>query len=213
MANIEVLLRRSIESLGRVGEVVRVKPGYARNYLFPHGLAARPTKENQRLAEKDKATEAAAEAEQAKVRAELLAKIAAASVTIEAKSNPEGHLFGSVGAKQVADALVAKGFAIEERHLRFEPVKALGEYDVLVHLAPGAEATTKLWVVDDVTKKAGKGADASAGAEEGDADAEQRAASSSSSRTQAGGAGKKLRADDDKPGPGGDGRKGGKTRR
>jgi len=157
---IEVLLRRSIDSLGRVGEVVKVRPGYARNHLYPFGLAVPPTKENLRLVEKDKVVEAAEEAERAKQRAELVARMQGASVSIEAKSNPEGHLFGSVGAKQVSEALVAKGFPVEERYVRMEHVKQLGEYDVLVHFAEGAETTVKLWVLDDVTKQASKGVDA-----------------------------------------------------
>ena len=160
---IEVLLRRSVDSLGRVGEVVRVKPGYARNYLFPHGIAVLPSKENLRLVEKDKVVEAELEAERAKVRAELLARLSGAQVHIEAKSNPEGHLFGSVGPKQVADALVAKGFKdIEERNVRFEHVKQLGEYEVKVHLSADAETTIKLWVVDEVTKTTSKEAAAPA---------------------------------------------------
>jgi len=157
---IEVLLRKSVPSLGRVGDVVRVRPGYARNYLLPHGIAVEPSKENLRLVEKDKAVEAAEEAERAKQRAELLAKIAAVALTIEAKSNPEGHLFGSVGAKQVADALAAKGFPVEERHVRLEPVKQLGEYEVVVHLAEGSESKVKLWVVDEVTKTTSKAPEA-----------------------------------------------------
>ncbi|MCC7139090.1 MAG: 50S ribosomal protein L9 [Planctomycetes bacterium] len=154
--SLEVLLRRSVESLGRVGEVVKVRTGYARNYLFPHGIAVLPTKENLRLVEKDKAVEAALEAERAKQRAELVAKLAGTSVSIEVKSNPEGHLFGSVTAKQVAELLVAKGFAVEERHVRLEPVKQLGEYEVPVHLAADAEVKVKLWVLDEVTKQATK---------------------------------------------------------
>lgn len=155
-ANVQVLLRRSVESVGRVGEVVRVKPGFARNYLFPYGIGVLPTKENLRLVEKDKAVEAAEEAEKAKLRAELLGKLAAASVSIEVKSNPEGHLFGSVGAAQVAHALAGQGFAVEEKHVRMEPVKQLGEYEVVVHLAADAETKIKLWVLDEVTKKASK---------------------------------------------------------
>lgn len=154
---IEVLLRRSVEKLGRVGDVVRVRPGYARNYLFPHGLAVEPTKENLRLVAKDKAVEAAEEADRAKQRAELITKLTGLAVTLEAKSNPEGHLFGSVGPKQVADALVAKGFpTIEERHVKMEHVKELGEYEVTLHLAADAETKLKLWVVDEVTKLATK---------------------------------------------------------
>lgn len=155
-ANVQVLLRRSVEAVGRVGEVVRVKPGFARNYLFPYGIAVLPTKENLRLVEKDKAVEAAEEAEKAKLRAEMLVKLAAASVRVEVKSNPEGHLFGSVGAAQVAEGLVAQGFAVEEKHVRMEPVKQLGEYEVVIHLAADAETKIKLWVLDEVTKKASK---------------------------------------------------------
>ena len=154
---IEVLLRRSVESLGRVGDVVRVKQGYARNYLFPYGIAVEPTKENLRLVEKDKVIEAAEEADRAKQRAEQIGKLSGLSIKIEVKSNPEGHLFGSVGPKQVADALVAMGFpTVEERHVRMEHAKELGEYEVKIHLAADAETVAKLWVLDEVTKLATK---------------------------------------------------------
>lgn len=149
---VEVLLRRTVESLGRVGEVVRVRPGFARNYLFPQGIAVPPTPENLRLVEKDKVAEAAVEAERAKARAELAERLKDVSVTLDAKANPEGHLFGSVGPKQVADALVAKGFPIEERHVRLEPVKQLGEYEVTLHLAPDVEPKVKVWVVEELSK-------------------------------------------------------------
>ena len=110
---LEVLLRKSVESLGRVGETVRVKNGYARNYLFPLGIAVLPTGENLRMVEKDKEVEAVLEVERAKMRAELAARLAAVTLSIEANANPEGHLFGSVGPRQVAEALAKKGFTIE----------------------------------------------------------------------------------------------------
>jgi large subunit ribosomal protein L9 len=157
---IEVLLRKTVESVGRVGEVVRVRPGYARNYLLPEGIAVLPTKENLRLVEKDKVVEEAAEAERAKERAALVAKIEGQTVTIEAKANSDGHLFGSVGAKQIADALAAKGFPVEERHVRMEPVKQTGESEVKVHLGPDAEATVKLWVVEELTEEMKAGSSA-----------------------------------------------------
>jgi large subunit ribosomal protein L9 len=160
---IEVLLRKSVDTLGRVGEVVRVRNGYARNYLFPFGLAVLPTAESLRLVEKDKAVEAAIEAEHARHRAEVLAKIGGAVLTIEAKSNPEGHLFGSVGPKAVAEALAALGHPVEERHVRLEPLKELGEYEVLVHLGADAETKVKVWVVDEVTKSASKSGEATKG--------------------------------------------------
>lgn len=155
-SHVQVLLRRSLEHVGRVGEVVRVRPGYARNFLLPQGLAVLPTKENLRLVEKDKASEAVAEAERARLRTELVARLGAAQVRLEVKSNPEGHLFGSVTAAQVAAALTAMGLAVEERQLRMEPVKELGEYEIPVHLAADAEAKVKLWVLDEVTKRSSK---------------------------------------------------------
>jgi len=147
---IEVLLRRSVESLGRVGEVVRVKPGYARNYLFPRGLAAFPTAANLRLVEKDKVVEAELEAQRAQERVALAARLAAVSLTFEAKASSEGHLFGSVGVRQVVDALAAKGFKVEERHVAFEPVKELGEYEATVKLGGDVEAKVKVWVVEEL---------------------------------------------------------------
>jgi large subunit ribosomal protein L9 len=151
---LEVLLRRSVESLGRVGEVVRVRNGYARNYLFPYGIAVPPTTENLRLVEKDKEAEAVVEAEKARARAELAARLAAVTLTIEANANPEGHLFGSVGPRQIVEALAAKGFAIEERHVALEPVKQVGEYEVTVRLAADAEVKVKTWVVGPVPPEA-----------------------------------------------------------
>jgi large subunit ribosomal protein L9 len=147
---IEVLLRRSVESLGRVGEVVRVKPGYARNFLFPRGLAVFPTSQNLRLVEKDKVVEAELEAERAKQRADLAARLSAVSLTFEMKASAEGHLFGSVGPRQVVDALAAKGFPVEERHVAFEPVKELGEYEATVKLGGDVESKVKVWVVEEL---------------------------------------------------------------
>ena len=155
---VDVLLRKSVESLGKVGEVVRVRPGFARNYLLPQGIAVLPTKENLRLVEKDKVVEATLEAERAKARAALAARLSGLAVTIEAKANPEGHLFGSVGPKHVFDALVAKGFTVlEERQVRFEPVKQLGEYEVKIHLAADVEPAIKLRVVGEGAAAAGAG--------------------------------------------------------
>jgi len=157
---IEILLRKTVESLGRVGQVVRVRPGYARNYLVPFGIAVAPTPENLRLVEKDKAVEAVLEAERAKALAELAERLTAAEpIERREKANPEGHLFGSVGPKQVAEELVARGFPVEEKQVRLENVKQLGEYEVTIHLAPGTEPKIRLRVVDE---SGGQGAPAPA---------------------------------------------------
>jgi large subunit ribosomal protein L9 len=147
---IEVLLRRSIESLGKVGEVVRVRPGYARNYLFPMGLATTPSEDNLRRVEKDKEAEAVLEAERQKERADLAERLGAVSLTVEAKANPEGHLFGSVGPRQVLEGLSAKGFEVEERQVAFDVVRQLGEYEATVRLGGDVEAKVKVWVVEEL---------------------------------------------------------------
>ena len=144
----ELLLKRDISSLGRVGEVVTVKPGYARNYLLPMGYAIPVTKAN--LAEIEAARAAALAAEEARVAElkERSAELAEASVTIEGRANDEGHLFGSVSAQNIAEAFQEKGFAIDAKMVRLEaPLKEIGVYDVILHLHADVEVETKVWVV------------------------------------------------------------------
>jgi large subunit ribosomal protein L9 len=144
----ELLLRQNIEHLGRVGDVVKVKSGYARNFLLPKGLAVPVTKAN--LTEIEHARAAAMAEEQARTALfrELAQKLTEASVTVEGRANEEGHLFGSVNAAQIAAALREKGFAIEEKQIRLEQqLKEIGVFDVPVHLHQGVDATIKVWVV------------------------------------------------------------------
>ena len=144
----ELMLKQNIEHLGRLGDVVKVKPGYARNYLLPRGMAVMVTKSN--VAEIEQARAAALAEEQARVAGmrELAQKLAEASVTIEGRANAEGHLFGSVTQGQIAAALRDKGIAVDDRAVRLEqPLKEIGVYDVVVHLHASVEATVKVWVV------------------------------------------------------------------
>ena len=101
----ELLLKQNVEHLGRTGDVVDVKPGYARNYLLPRGLAVLVTKSN--IAEVERARAQAIAEEEARVASlkDMGSKLADVSVTIEGKANEEGHLFGSVNASQIAAAL------------------------------------------------------------------------------------------------------------
>jgi large subunit ribosomal protein L9 len=147
--SIEVLLRRSIEGVGGVGQVVRVRDGYARNYLLPYSLASLVTPDAMRNIEKDKAAEAVREAEEAKERAALSEKLAAVEVRIEARAGEDGHLFGSVGPRQIVDALKRQGFRFEERQIRFETVRQVGEYEVPIHLTGQHSVKLRLLVVLD----------------------------------------------------------------
>jgi large subunit ribosomal protein L9 len=144
----ELLLRQNVEYLGRVGDVVKVRPGYARNFLLPRGFAVPVTKAN--IAEIERARALALQEEQARVSSlkELGQKLAETSVTIEGRANEEGHLFGSVTGAQIALALRHKGFPVEERQVRLDqPLKEIGVFDVPLHLHQGVEATVKVWVV------------------------------------------------------------------
>ena len=144
----ELLLKQNVEHLGRTGDVVDVKPGYARNYLLPRGLAVLVTKGN--MAEVERARSQALAEEEARLAGlkDLGAKLADVSVTIEGKANEEGHLFGSVNAAQIAAALRDKDVPVDEKMVRLEsPLKEIGVYDVTVHLHADVEAAIKVWVV------------------------------------------------------------------
>lgn len=144
----ELLLKQNVEHLGRVGDVVTVKPGYARNFLLPRGYAVPVTKAN--LAQIERARQQALLEEQSRVSSlkELAAKLAETSVTIEGRANAEGHLFGSVNQAQIAAALREKGFAIEDRQVKLDqPLKEIGVFDVVLHLHATVDATVKVWVV------------------------------------------------------------------
>lgn len=145
----QLLLKRTINKLGRIGDVVNVKPGYARNFLLPNGLAVPVTKANLAMIESER--EKALIEEQARVK-DLKAvadRIKDSSITIEGRASAEGHLFGSVTAAQIAKAMTEKGFPIEEKHIRLEaPLKQIGVYDVKVHLHADLETQIKVWVVE-----------------------------------------------------------------
>jgi large subunit ribosomal protein L9 len=132
----EVILLDKVENLGGIGDKVKVKPGYARNYLLPQGKATRATPEN--IAEFE-ARRAELEAKAATVIAEAQAraeKIAGLKLVIRAKAGSEGKLFGSVGTVDIAEAAEAAGVVIERSELRLAegPLRMLGEHEVEVHL-------------------------------------------------------------------------------
>ena len=144
----ELLLKQNIEHLGRLGDVVKVKSGYARNYLLPRGLAGMVTKSNVAEIERARAEALAEEQQRIASMRELAQKVGEASVTIESRANAEGHLFGSVGAPQIAAALREKGIVVDDKQVRLEThLKEIGVYDVVVHLHATVEATVKVWVV------------------------------------------------------------------
>lgn len=148
---IELLLVQSIEHLGKQGDVVTVKQGYAMNYLLPHGLATYATDHHKRMVEKHRAQLAQIEkARLAGLRTQA-EELGRQSVTIEANANDEGHLYGSVGAADIVNALKRSKVNIAQDQVRLTgPLKELGLYTVKIHLAHEIEADIKVWVVPTV---------------------------------------------------------------
>jgi len=146
--HIHVLLTQPVPHVGQPGELVNVRPGFARNYLLPQGLATFATPHNLLILEKHRQRlKKQEEARRADLQS-LGAQIAQRSLTIEANANEEGHLYGSVNADQIAAALKSEGFPIETESVRIEgPLKDLGLYTIKVHLAQDIDTEVKLWVV------------------------------------------------------------------
>ena len=148
---VELLLIQSVDHLGSQGDVVEVKPGFANNYLLPQGLATVATDHHKRMVDKHRAKlEAIEQARLAGIK-EQAAEIARQSVTIEANANDEGHLYGSVGAAEIVDALKTQEITLSADQIKLEgPLKELGLYTVNVQLHPSVSTELKVWVVPAV---------------------------------------------------------------
>ena len=141
----EVILREDIDRLGNRGDVVKVAAGYARNFLLPKKLAVAATESNKKIVEQERQAHLRKEAKQ-KTEAEDLSKLIAGTVvTIAQKAGENDQLFGSVTAKDVAEALEQKNFTIDRRKILLdEPIKQLGEHKVNVRLH--RDVTTEITV-------------------------------------------------------------------
>lgn len=151
---IQLLLIHNVEHLGKQGEIVEVRPGYALNYLLPQGLATIATEHHKRMVEKHRENLRAMELAKLKGYRDLADELAKQSITIEANANDEGHLYGSVGAHEIADALKSAGFTLAPDQIRLEgPLKELGLYTVKIHLHSEVDANVKVWVVPTVVSE------------------------------------------------------------
>jgi len=143
-----LLLLKDVRKLGHVGDVVEVSSGYGRNCLLPQRLAAEPTDENMRAIEEEKQRAAAERARRIQEFQALADSVRDASVTIEAAANPEGTLYGSVGPKEIAEALQTLGHPVLEEQVVLEsPVRTLDNRIVTLEFADEISAQIKLWVV------------------------------------------------------------------
>jgi large subunit ribosomal protein L9 len=149
---VQLLLIHNVEHLGRQGDIVEVKSGFALNYLLPQGLATIATDHHKRMVEKHREKLRAIELEKLKSYRDTADELGKQSITIEANANDEGHLYGSVGAHEIVDALKGAGFTLAQDQIRLEgPLKELGLYTVKIHLHSEVDASLKVWVVPTVT--------------------------------------------------------------
>lgn len=148
--NLEVILRRKVDNLGDVGDIVTVKPGFARNYLLPQGLAYQATDANRLLLDNERTAAMAAE-EQDRSSARVLAKkLEGVSITFSMLASDEGKLYGSVGPRDIAGQLSEQGHEVQARHVLLpDTIKMLGVYSVPIRLYPEVEASVKVWVIKE----------------------------------------------------------------
>jgi large subunit ribosomal protein L9 len=131
----KVILKQDVEKLGRAGDVVKVAPGYGRNYLIPKRLAIEATTGNVKIAELEKVSQARRDHREKESAAILAGEIAKLTVTIRRKTGEEGSLYGSVTALDIADFLITHKIDIDKRKIQLnEPIKTIGEYQVPVRL-------------------------------------------------------------------------------
>ena len=144
----EVILRQAVENLGKPGDLVAVKSGYARNYLIPRGFALPATEGNRRRIEQQKARLEAAEAERRGTAQQVADRLEQVSLTFSARVGEEEKLFGSVTAADIAQQLQAQGFEIEKRQVDLhDPIKSLGVYRVPIKLHAEVKPEVRVWVI------------------------------------------------------------------
>ena len=143
----QVILREELPNLGTTGDVVKVKPGYARNYLLPRGLAVEASVRNLRELEHQKRVVADHRLRAQKSAAAVADKLTGVQLTFNVRAGEDGKLFGSVTNQDVHRELERRGFAIERRRILLaEPIKSLGSHEVVVNVGPDVRATVKVEV-------------------------------------------------------------------
>ena len=147
----DIILLEKVDRLGKLGDVVNVKNGFARNFLLPFGKAKAATEANIKELEERRAELEAKEAETFAAATALKAKLDEMTISITSKSGAEGKLFGSVGNADIAEAIVAAGVDIEKKVVRLPtgPIRNAGEYEIDLHLHSDVNAQIKLTVIGE----------------------------------------------------------------
>jgi large subunit ribosomal protein L9 len=146
----KIILRQDITNLGRLGDIVNVKDGYARNYLIPRELAFFATPGAMKAIEVEKKKYARKLESEKGLAEELAQKLSELQISISMKVGEEDKLYGSVSTQMIAQELTDKGFEIDKRHILIEePIKTLGVFDIKVKLHPEVLANLKVWVISE----------------------------------------------------------------
>ena len=144
----KVILIEDVKKLGSMGDIVQVKEGYARNYLFPRDLAKPATGSNLKIIDDIKRKKTSALAREKKDAEELKEKLSLISCTISVEAGDDDRLFGSVTSQDIVDAFGEEGFSLDKRRIILdEAIKKLGVYHVTVKLHPEVSGAVKVWVV------------------------------------------------------------------
>jgi large subunit ribosomal protein L9 len=146
----EVILRKTVDQLGSAGEIVKVKPGYARNYLLPQGLAYPATPGNKRRVQAEAGRRASLAATEKGDAEAFAGRLASVELTFTAKAGEADKLFGSITTADIAERLAEQGLSIDRRIIELEePIKMIGIYKVPVRLHPEVHADVRVWVVKE----------------------------------------------------------------
>ena len=144
----KLILLKDVDDLGKIGDIVSVKEGYARNYLIPKKLVLEATKANEKVVEKEKIKVEQKRKESRKEAEELCENLEKLSLTIPVQVGEKDKLYGSVTSQDISDLLKKEGFDIDKRKIELpNPIKALGIYSVKIKLDAEVTATMKVWVV------------------------------------------------------------------
>lgn len=144
----KVILKQKVEKLGEAWDTVKVKDGYARNFLFPQGLALEATRESLKIREDFRASKAALQEKDKFQAQELAKKLQNASFTLAMEATSEDKLYGSADAEELVKFLKSEGYALEEKNILLdEPIRSLGVYNIDIRLHPEVTAKIKVWIV------------------------------------------------------------------